>query len=100
MSLPVFKKMNGSIVTNYMGKKSKKSSKVKNSVIISEDIKSFAAKEAETEDLAESVDSGCIPDSSSDIVADVTDTVQVNDMLLIYWCMLNFWKLITVLLNL
>ena len=70
---------------NHVGKKSKKNKKkAKNHVIISEEMKSLVAKEAEAEDLAESVDSGCIPDSSSDIVADVTDTVQVSDMLLIY----------------
>lgn len=81
-SLPVFKKMNDRIATNRTGKKSKKSKKVKNQSIICEEVKSFGGKEAETEDLAESVDSGCIPDSSSDIAADVTDPAQIEAALL------------------
>lgn len=74
--------MNDRIATNHTGKKSKKSKKVKNQSIICEEVKSFGGKEAETEDLAESVDSGCIPDSSSDIAADVTDPAQIEAALL------------------
>lgn len=46
--------------------------------------KKFEAIEGETEDLAESVDSGCIPDSSSDIMADVMNTAQVMEKMMDY----------------
>ncbi|KAG0716170.1 Surfeit locus protein 6 [Chionoecetes opilio] len=79
--------MNDILATNHMGKKNKKMNKkmnkkikkkIKNISTIPDEIKSLATKEAEAEDLAESVDSGCIPDSSSDIVADVPDIAQIE----------------------
>ncbi|XP_045127938.1 surfeit locus protein 6 homolog [Portunus trituberculatus] len=69
------------IVANHAGKKFKKNKKkVKKNV--TGEVKSDAAKEFELEDLAESVDSGCIPDSSSDIMTDLSDTAQIKTAVL------------------
>ncbi|MPC40960.1 Surfeit locus protein 6 [Portunus trituberculatus] len=73
--------MNDIIVANHAGKKFKKNKKkVKKNV--TGEVKSDAAKEFELEDLAESVDSGCIPDSSSDIMTDLSDTAQIKTAVL------------------
>lgn len=90
--------MGDNTISNHTKKKSKKNKKLKANAAISDEVKNkietipvtrdeverLDAKDAETEDLAESVDSGCIPDSSSDIMADVMDTAQVNDNILQY----------------
>lgn len=76
--------MNDITVANHTGKKAKMNKKkVKNSVV-NKEVKSDAANEVEMEDLgeAESVDSGCIPDSSSDMAADLTDTAQIEGAVL------------------
>lgn len=90
--------MDDNTISNHTKKKSKKNKKLKTKALISDEVKNkikgmpvthdevgrLDAKDAETEDLAESVDSGCIPDSSSDIMADVMDTTQVNDNIVQY----------------
>lgn len=88
--------MGDNTISNHTKKKSKKNKKLKANAAISDEVKNkikaipvtrdeverLDAKDAETEDLAESVDSGCIPDSSSDIMADVMDTAQMEAALI------------------
>lgn len=88
--------MGDNAISNHAKKKSKTNKKLKTIAAISDEVKNkvkafpitpdevekLDVKDAETEDLAESVDSGCIPDSSSDIMADAIDTAQVKDNIL------------------
>lgn len=72
--------MNDISVANHMGKKAKMNKKKVKNNVVNKEVKSDEANEVEMEDLAEaeSVDSGCIPDSSSDVAADLTGTAQVG----------------------
>lgn len=87
-----YKKMGEKTLATHIRKKSKKDkkrtitaisngirSKIQPIPVTPDGLERFEAKDAETEDLAESVDNGCLPDSSSDIMADLIDTAQVSD---------------------
>lgn len=80
----LWERMNDISVANHMGKKAKMNKKKVKNNVVNKEVKSDEANEVEMEDLAEaeSVDSGCIPDSSSDVAADLTGTAQIEGAVL------------------
>ena len=98
--------MNDIIVPNH-GKKKFKNNRKKVRKNVTKEIESAAVQkvEAEAEDAAESVDSGCIPDSSSDLLTDPNDPAQVSSgveqvcCVTVAFCSVVVWQHVVLLVS-